>query len=78
MPKTDERIPDIDAIAEERFIFQEQEDEMTTCKDDNSLKAFNCQREEQGDDCWLVDHLRECSVCTHVDHPVKELSEGIY
>ena len=36
---------------------------MTTCN------LYKCQREEQCDDCWLVDHCKECSGCDYVDHP---------
>jgi len=34
-----------------------------------SLKAFNCEREEQCDDCWMVDYLKECKGCEFYDHP---------
>lgn len=34
-----------------------------------SIKAFNCEREEQCDDCFLVDHLKECAGCKEYDHP---------
>ena len=34
---------------------------MTTCN------LYKCQREEQCDDCWLVDHLSECEGCEEVD-----------
>ena len=43
--------------------------EQTICEVADSVKAFNCQRVEQCDDCWLVDHMRECKGCEHVDHP---------
>ena len=48
-------------------------EEMTTCDygANPSEKAFNCQREEQCDDCFMVDHLKECTGCEHYDHPTK-------
>ena len=42
---------------------------MTTCEYDGSLKTYQCAREEQCDDCFMVDHLKECNGCTHYDHP---------
>lgn len=47
--------------------------EITTCEVADSVQAFNCQSEEQCDDCFMVDHLKECSGCEHYDHPVKTL-----
>ena len=45
--------------------------EKTTCDygANPSIKAFNCMREEQCDDCFMVDHLKECNGCEHYDHP---------
>ncbi len=39
--------------------------EMTVCDygANPSQKAFDCIREEQCDDCFMVDHLKECSGC---------------
>ena len=45
--------------------------EITTCEVADSVKAFNCQREEQCDDCFMVDHLKECKGCEYYDHPNK-------
>lgn len=40
---------------------------MTTCH------LSSCQKEEQCDDCFLVDHLNECAWCEHYDHePVQD------
>lgn len=44
---------------------------MTTCESDGSLKSYRCQKEEQCDDCWMVDHVKECNGCDHYDHPEK-------
>lgn len=44
--------------------------ELTLCEEDGTIKAIRCQREEQCDDCWMIDHLKECSGCKHYDHPV--------
>jgi len=41
---------------------------MTTCEIADSVKAFNCQREEQCDDCYLIDHLKECAGCEMYEH----------
>jgi hypothetical protein len=41
--------------------------DMTTCG------SFKCQREEQCDDCFMVDHVKECDGCEHYDHPVRKL-----
>lgn len=35
-----------------------------------SCDTYRCQREEQCDDCFLLDHLKECSGCQHYDHPI--------
>lgn len=45
-------------------------EEMTVCDygANPSLKAFNCIREEQCDDCFMVDHKKECNGCEHYDH----------
>ena len=32
----------------------------------------SCQREEQCDDCWMIDHCKECSGCEFYDHPEKK------
>ena len=47
--------------------------EKTTCEVADSVQAYNCQREEQCDDCFMVDHLKECEWCEHYDHPVRKL-----
>lgn len=47
-------------------------DDPTVCESDGTAKSYKCQREEQCDDCWLVDHLKECNGCEHVDHPKLE------
>lgn len=41
---------------------------MTTCEVLDSIRAFNCQREEQCDECWMKDHVKECASCIHYDH----------
>lgn len=43
--------------------------EMTTCS------SRICQQEEQCDDCWMVDHLKECDGCDHYEHPKDEVTE---
>lgn len=45
--------------------------EPTTCEVADSEKAFRCQTEEQCDDCFMVDHLKECNWCEHYNHPEK-------
>lgn len=40
---------------------------MTTCN------LYRCQREEQCDDCFMVDHQKECGWCTMYDHTVRKL-----
>jgi hypothetical protein len=47
--------------------------EMTTCEVADSVQADKCQREEQCDDCFMIDHLKECDWCEHYDHPVRKL-----
>jgi hypothetical protein len=47
--------------------------EMTTCKVADSVQAYNCQREEQCDDCFMIDHLKECEWCTLYDHEERKL-----
>jgi len=44
--------------------------EMTTCDygANPSVQAFECASEEQCDDCFMVDHLKECSGCTEYEH----------
>lgn len=44
---------------------------MTTCETADSLEAYKCQTEEQCDNCFMIDHLKECSGCNHYDHPKK-------
>ena len=41
--------------------------EMTACG------SYKCQREEQCDDCFLVDHLKECAWCELYDHEERKL-----
>lgn len=36
-----------------------------------SCEKYSCQREEQCDDCWMIDHLKECDGCDEFDHPPK-------
>lgn len=40
---------------------------MTTCD------YYVCQREEQCDSCWLIDHQKECSWCEFYDHDERKL-----
>ena len=47
--------------------------EMTTCEVADSVQTDKCQREEQCDDCFMIDHLKECEWCEHYDHPVRKL-----
>src|SRR6266850_2032300 len=47
--------------------------EQTTCEVADSVQAYKCQREEQCDDCFMIDHLKECEWCEHYDHPVRKL-----
>jgi hypothetical protein len=47
--------------------------EQTTCEVADSVQAYKCQTEEQCDDCFMVDHLKECEWCEHYDHPVRKL-----
>lgn len=36
-----------------------------------TAKAYRCITEEQCDDCFMIDHMKECAGCTHYDHPQK-------
>jgi hypothetical protein len=47
--------------------------EMTTCEYDGDPRQMACQREEQCDDCFMIDHLKECDWCTEYDHEVRKL-----
>jgi hypothetical protein len=47
--------------------------EMTTCEYDGDPRQLTCQREEQCDDCFMIDHLKECEWCEHYDHPSRKL-----
>lgn len=47
--------------------------EMTTCEVAGSLEAYKCQPEEQCDDCFMIDHLKECEWCEQYDHSVRKL-----
>lgn len=40
----------------------------STCEVADSLQAFNCQREEQCDECFMKDHVKECPGCAHYEH----------
>jgi recombinational DNA repair protein RecR len=48
--------------------------EMTTCEVADSVEAFKCQTEEQCDDCFIIDHQKECGWCEHYDHTVRTLA----
>jgi hypothetical protein len=41
--------------------------ETTTCG------SYKCQREEQCDECFLVDHLKVCAWCELYDHEERKL-----
>jgi hypothetical protein len=47
---------------------------MTTCEVADSVQAFKCQTEEQCDDCFIIDHHKECDWCEHYDHTIRRLS----
>jgi hypothetical protein len=47
--------------------------EITTCEVADSVKAYECQRYEQCDDCFMIDHQKECGWCTEYDHTVRKL-----
>lgn len=47
--------------------------EMTTCEVADSVQAYNCQRYEQCDECFMKDHLKECDWCEHYDHEERKL-----
>lgn len=49
------------------------EKEMTTCESGESAQWWACQTEEQCDDCFMVDHQKECGWCTFYDHTVRKL-----
>lgn len=40
----------------------------TRCEAEDSPKASRCIREEQCNDCFMVDHLKECAGCEHYEH----------
>lgn len=42
---------------------------MTNCEYDGDPRQWACEREEQCDDCFMIDHLKECDGCDHYDHP---------
>ncbi|TCU78885.1 hypothetical protein EDE08_101668 [Bradyrhizobium sp. R2.2-H] len=46
---------------------------MTTCEYDGTASTYNCQREEQCDDCFMVDHQKECGWCEFYDHTTRKL-----
>lgn len=46
---------------------------MTTCEYDGGIKEWNCQREEQCDVCFMIDHQKECYWCLHYDHTTRKL-----
>jgi hypothetical protein len=35
--------------------------------------TYSCATEEQCDDCFMVDHLKECAWCTEYDHEERTL-----
>jgi hypothetical protein len=41
--------------------------ETTTCR------SYKCQREEQCDPCFMVDHQKKCGWCTLYDHEERKL-----
>lgn len=45
----------------------------TTCEVADSIQAYECQRIEQCDDCWLIDHQKECNWCEFYDHDERKL-----
>lgn len=42
--------------------------EMTTCEFADSVEAYKCQTEEQCDNCFMIDHKKECKGCEYYDH----------
>lgn len=42
--------------------------EMTTCEVADSVQAYKCQTEEQCDDCFMIDHKKECHGCSAYEH----------
>jgi hypothetical protein len=47
--------------------------ETTTCSYDGDIRQWNCQRDEQCDECFMADHLKECEWCTEYDHEERKL-----
>ena len=47
--------------------------EITTCEVADSVQAYKCQTEEQCDDCFMLDHQKECGWCEYYDHTVRKL-----
>jgi hypothetical protein len=47
--------------------------EMTTCEYDGDIKSWNCATEEQCDDCFMIDHQKECGWCEFYDHAERKL-----
>jgi hypothetical protein len=39
----------------------------------SSCGTYRCAAEEQCDDCWLIDHERECGWCEEYDHTTRRL-----
>lgn len=44
---------------------------MTTCN------SYECQKYEQCDDCFLIDHMKDCAGCDHYDHPEVTNKKGL-
>lgn len=47
--------------------------DQTTCEVADSVIAWKCQTEEQCDDCFMVDHEKECGWCENYNHTTRKL-----
>lgn len=47
--------------------------EMTVCEYDGDPRQWACIREEQCDNCFMIDHQKECDWCTMYDHDTRKL-----
>ena len=44
------------------IIAEMRQEQMTACE------KYSCQRFEQCDDCFMIDHLKVCTACEEYDH----------
>lgn len=47
---------------------------MTICEVEDSVQASRCIREEQCDECFMIDHRKECNGCEYYEHKPRAFS----